>query len=44
MPDFSIATGDRGMPFALNRYNLYRNHDRNDYLRHLSMNCQGAFE
>ena len=26
MPDFSISTGDRGMPFALNIYNKYRNH------------------
>lgn len=26
MPDFSIATGTRGMPFALNIYNKYRNH------------------
>lgn len=26
MPDFSIATGQRGMPFALNLYNKYRNH------------------
>lgn len=25
-PDFSISTGDRGMPFALNIYNKYRNH------------------
>ena len=26
MPDFSIATGNSGMPFALNIYNKYRNH------------------
>lgn len=26
MPDFSISTGERGMPFALNIYNKYRNH------------------
>ena len=26
MPDFSISTGGRGMPFALNIYNKYRNH------------------
>ena len=26
MPDFSISTGDRGMPFTLNIYNKYRNH------------------
>ena len=26
MPDFSISTGSRGMPFALNIYNKYRNH------------------
>ena len=26
MPDFSIATGSSGMPFALNIYNKYRNH------------------
>ena len=26
MPDFSICTGDSGMPFALNIYNKYRNH------------------
>ena len=26
MPDFSICTGDNGMPFALNIYNKYRNH------------------
>lgn len=26
MPDFSIATGSCGMPFALNIYNKYRNH------------------
>lgn len=26
MPDFSIATGSFGMPFALNIYNKYRNH------------------
>lgn len=26
MPDFSIATGISGMPFALNIYNKYRNH------------------
>lgn len=26
MPDFSISTGDSGMPFALNIYNKYRNH------------------
>ena len=26
MPDFSISTGDRGMPFAMNIYNKYRNH------------------
>lgn len=26
MPDFSIATGSNGMPFALNIYNKYRNH------------------
>ena len=26
MPDFSISTGDKGMPFALNIYNKYRNH------------------
>ena len=26
MPDFSISTGDRGMPFALNIYSKYRNH------------------
>lgn len=26
MPDFSIATGEKGMPFALNLYNKYRNH------------------
>ena len=25
-PDFSIATGESGMPFALNIYNKYRNH------------------
>lgn len=25
-PDFSIATGSSGMPFALNIYNKYRNH------------------
>ncbi len=25
-PDFSIATGNNGMPFALNIYNKYRNH------------------
>lgn len=25
-PDFSIALGKRGMPFALNLYNKYRNH------------------
>lgn len=25
-PDFSIATGSNGMPFALNIYNKYRNH------------------
>lgn len=26
MPDFSICTGPKGMPFALNIYNKYRNH------------------
>lgn len=26
MPDFSISTGELGMPFALNIYNKYRNH------------------
>ena len=26
MPDFSISTGERGMPFTLNIYNKYRNH------------------
>ena len=26
MPDFSISTGYRGMPFALNIFNKYRNH------------------
>ena len=26
MPDFSISTGSKGMPFALNIYNKYRNH------------------
>ena len=26
MPDFSICTGHKGMPFALNIYNKYRNH------------------
>lgn len=26
MPDFSISTGEKGMPFALNIYNKYRNH------------------
>lgn len=26
MPDFSISTGDRGMPYPLNLYNHYRNH------------------
>lgn len=26
MPDFSISTGEIGMPFALNIYNKYRNH------------------
>ena len=26
MPDFSICTGDSGMPLALNIYNKYRNH------------------
>lgn len=26
MPDFSISTGETGMPFALNIYNKYRNH------------------
>lgn len=26
MPDFSIATGAKGMPFVLNLYNKYRNH------------------
>lgn len=26
MPDFSISTGEFGMPFALNIYNKYRNH------------------
>lgn len=26
MPDFSISTGEKGMPFALNLYNKYRNH------------------
>ena len=32
MPDFSISTGDRGMPFALNIYNKYRNHSIAWYL------------
>ena len=26
MPDFSISTGERGMPIPLNIYNKYRNH------------------
>ena len=26
MPDFSISTGERGMPMPLNIYNKYRNH------------------
>lgn len=26
MPDFSISTGGKGMPFAMNIYNKYRNH------------------
>lgn len=26
MPDFSICTGHKGMPFAMNIYNKYRNH------------------
>lgn len=26
MPDFSICTGPKGMPFVLNIYNKYRNH------------------
>lgn len=26
MPDFSISTGEKGMPFAMNLYNHYRNH------------------
>lgn len=33
MPDFSIATGSVGMPFALNIYNKYRNHALAWYLR-----------
>ena len=32
MPDFSIATGDCGMPFALNLYNVYRNHALAHYM------------
>ena len=32
MPDFSISTGSRGMPFALNIYNKYRNHSIAWYL------------
>lgn len=32
MPDFSISTGDNGMPFALNIYNKYRNHALSWYL------------
>lgn len=32
MPDFSIATGEQGMPFALNIYNKYRNHALGWYL------------
>lgn len=31
-PDFSIATGKCGMPFALNLYNKYRNHALSWYL------------
>lgn len=32
MPDFSISTGYRGMPFALNIFNKYRNHATAWYL------------
>ena len=32
MPDFSISTGERGMPFSLNIYNKYRNHALGWYL------------
>lgn len=32
MPDFSISTGELGMPFALNIYNKYRNHALGWYL------------
>lgn len=31
-PDFSISVGKQGMPFALNLYNLYRNHALGWYL------------
>ena len=32
MPDFSISTGERGMPMPLNIYNKYRNHALSWYL------------
>ena len=32
MPDFSICTGPKGMPFSLNIYNKYRNHSIAWYL------------
>lgn len=31
-PDFSVSTGRRGMPFAINVYNKYRNHALGFYL------------